>query len=325
MSNSNHVLITGGLGFIGSNVAKGFLKSGYKVTVYDNLDPHSGGNKRNIDEFSSDIEIVYGDILGFGQLLEAVAGKEIIINCAASTSHPFSMREPWLDLNINSRGTINILEAIKRVNIDARLIHLGTTTQIGKLKYSPADETHPENPIDIYSANKMVAEKYVIIYSNAHSLRSSVIRLPNIYGPRAAIHSPEFTFNNYFLGLALQGKSITIYGKGKQMRNLLYVDDAVDAILSICQNNETIGQTFIASHHNHYTIEEVAKIICECSGSGNVVNIDWPKGMKPISIGDAIFSNSKIRNYTKWKPTTSLKEGLTKAIDYYRPRLDWYI
>ncbi|MDY6861825.1 MAG: GDP-mannose 4,6-dehydratase, partial [Thermodesulfobacteriota bacterium] len=152
------ILITGGLGFIGSNIAHKCVELGGKVTIYDCLDPRSGGNLYNIHDIKEYIEICYHDILNFDRVSQYIVNKDIIINCAASTSHPFSMREPWIDLDVNSRGVINLLEAVRRFNKDVKFIHLGTSTQLGKLKYQPADERHPEFPLDIYSANKCVSE-----------------------------------------------------------------------------------------------------------------------------------------------------------------------
>src|SRR3989338_10555983 len=182
------IIITGGVGFIGSNLAHRCLELGAKVTLYDSLDPNSGGNLCNIIDIKKNVEICYHDILNFDRLTECIIDKDILFNCAASTSHPFSMKEPWLNLDVNGRGVINLLEASRRFNPKMRFIHIGTTTQIGKLHYQPADENHPEYPTDIYSANKCVSEKYVLIYGAAHRLLVTVIRLPNVFGPRAAIY-----------------------------------------------------------------------------------------------------------------------------------------
>jgi len=141
------------------------------------------------------------------------------------------MREPWIDLDVNSRGVINLLEAVRRFRKEAIFVHVGTSTQLGRLEYQPADELHPEFPADIYSANKSVSEKYVLIYANAYKLKCGVIRLSNVFGPRASIHSPSFTFNNYFVGLALQDKPITVFGDGQQKRNVIYVKDAVAGLI----------------------------------------------------------------------------------------------
>lgn len=294
------------------------------VTIYDNLDPNSGGNLFNIKPFRNNIELIIGDISNYDHLIQVVMGKDYIINCAASTSHPFSMREPWLNMDVNSRGVINILEAIKRVNPEVSFVHVGTTTQLGHLHYQPADENHPEFPTDIYSANKMVAEKYVLLYARAYGLRASVIRLPNTFGPRAAIHSPEFTFNNFFIGMALQNKPITVYKPGSQMRNVLYVDDAVDALLAAVQSMKSTGETFFAVGDEHYSVKEIAEKTCEAMG-GSVQMVDWPKGRKAIEIGNAVINNEKIKKTLDWAPKLGFEEGLKLTLDYYKDKLEEYI
>jgi UDP-glucose 4-epimerase len=318
------VLITGGLGFIGSNFVKKCLEMGMDVTIYDNLDPNSGGNLFNIEHFKKDVELVIGDIINYDHLIQVVLDKDIIINCAASTSHPYSMSEPWLNLDVNSRGMINILEAIRRVNIGVKFIHIGTTTQLGPLHYQPADEHHPEFPTDMYSANKMVAEKYVLLYVKSYSLNASVIRLPNVFGPKAAIHSPEFTFNNYFVGLALQKKHITVYKPGTQLRNVLYVDDAVDALIAVAEADSVAGEAFFAVGDEHYSVKDIAQQTCKIMG-GSVQLIDWPKEREAIEIGDAVISNEKIKKALNWVPMVGLEDGLKLTYDYYKDKLDKYL
>ena len=322
--NGKRVLITGGLGFIGSNLAKRCLEMGMDVTIYDNLDKNSGGKLFNIEPFKKDIELIIGDIINYEHLIQVVMDKDIIINCAASTSHPYSMREPWLNMDVNSRGVINILEAINRVNSGVKFVHIGTTTQLGPLHYQPADEYHPEFPTDIYSANKTVAEKYVLLYAKAYSFNATVIRLPNVFGPRAAIHSPEFTFNNYFIGLALQNKSITVYKPGTQLRNMLYVDDAVDALIASVQSDNSVIETFFAVGDEHYSVKSIAEETCKIMG-GVVHLIDWPKERKAIEIGDAVISNEKIRKALGWEPKVNLEYGLKLTYDYYEDKLEEYL
>ena len=319
------VLITGGLGFIGSNLTHKCLELGAEITVYDCLDPRSGGNLYNIEEIKDHIEICFHDILNFDQVTEHIVEKDIIFNCAASTSHSFSMREPWLDQDVNSKGMINLLEAIRRFNPDIKFVHVGTSTQLGKLHYQPADEAHPEFPTDIYSANKSVSEKYALIYATAYNLNLCVIRLSNIFGPRASIHSPEFTFNNYFIGLALQNKTITVFGDGKQLRNVLFVDDAVDGLILASQTDKTNGETFFAVSDIHYSVDEIARQTVRYIGAGNVKYVDWPAGRKITDVGDAVISNKKIKEYISWSPQYNLESGLVKTKEYYESCLDKYL
>jgi UDP-glucose 4-epimerase len=319
------ILITGGLGFIGSNLAHKCVELGAEVTIYDCLDPRSGGNLYNIYQIQDSIEVLYHNILSFEQLSQHVARKDIIFNCAASTSHPFSMKEPWIDLDVNSRGVINLLEAIRRFNQGAKFIHLGTSTQLGRLKYQPADENHSEFPTDIYSANKSVSEKFVLIYANTYQMKATVIRLSNVFGPRASIHSSEFTFNNYFIGLALQGREITVFGDGKQLRNTIFVDDAIEALILASQSYKTDKETFFVVGDQHYSVAQIAEATVKYIGSGKVTFVDWPKYRKAIEIGDAIISNEKIKKVLNWSPQYDLRKGLIQTKAYYESCLDEYL
>jgi UDP-glucose 4-epimerase len=319
------VMITGGLGFIGSNLARQCLQLGAEVTVFDCLDPRSGGNLYNVRDIKDALDLRFYDILSFEHVCEHIIDKDIVFNCAASTSHLFSMREPWIDLDVNSRGVINLLEAMRRFNPDLKFIQLGTSTQLGQLRYQPADENHPEFPTDIYSANKSVAEKFVLVYARAYNLRAAVMRLSNVFGPRASIHSPEFTFNNYFIGLALQDKEVTVFGEGSQRRNVIYVDDAVSALIIASLNNGVDGETWFVVGDEHYSVAEIAEATVACIGSGRVRFVEWPKDKKAIDVGDAILSNAKLKAITPWTPQESLKGGLVKTRDYYRDCLAAYL
>ena len=319
------VLITGGLGFIGSNLAHKCVELGADVTIFDCLDPRSGGNHYNVQSIAKSLQFAYQNILDFDQVSQVVTGQDIIFNCASSTSHSFSMREPWIDTDVNSKGVINLLEAIKRFNPDVKFVHLGTSTQLGKLFFQPADEGHPEFPSDIYSANKSVSEKYALIYSKAFNIRSTVIRLSNVFGPRASIHSPEFTFNNYFIGLALQGKNITVYGEGSQMRNVLYVNDAISALVLAAQSDKSDREVFFAVGDDHFSVAEIAEATVKHLGSGKVSFVEWPSGKKALDVGDAILSNKKIKECLGWFPENNLKSGLVQTNAYYENCLDQYI
>lgn len=319
------VMITGGLGFIGSNLAHRCLELGAQVTIYDCLDPHSGGNLYNIHDIKDDVELLFSDILNFDEVSHRIGGKDILFNCAASTSHPFSMREPWIDLDVNCRAVINLLEAAKRFNKDLRFIHIGTSTQLGKLHSKPADELHPEFPTDIYSANKSVSEKYVLIYGNAYKMPVTVVRLPNVFGPRASIHSPEFTFVNYFIGLALQGKDITVYGEGAQLRNVIYIDDVVSALLKTAASDEAIGEVLFAVGDEHFSVKQIAENIVRQIGRGQFRSILWPGERKVTEIGDAVISNEKAKKMLNWAPKETMLSGLDKVKEYYLPCLQHYL
>lgn len=323
--NGKRVLITGGLGFIGSNLAHKCLELGAKVTVFDCLDPNSGGNLYNIRGIKDSIRLVLRDVLNFDEVSRYIVDKDILFNCAASTSHPFSMREPWIDLDVNCRGVINLLEAARRFNKEIKFVHIGTSTQLGRLHFRPADENHPEFPTDIYSANKSVSEKYVLIYGQSYGMSVTVVRLPNVFGPRASIHSSDFTFVNYFIGLALQNKDITVFGDGAQLRNVLYIDDCVIALIMAALDNKANGEVFFATGDKHYSVAEIAKTIAKYIGSGQAKSVPWPKDRKVIEIGDAVITNKKISKELGWYPQIDLASGLIKTKQYYLSCLDKYL
>jgi UDP-glucose 4-epimerase len=319
------VLITGGLGFIGSNLAHRCLELGASVAIYDNLEPHGGGTLYNVEAIKKDVELHFKDLLDFDRLVEQVYERDIVFNCAASTSHPFSMREPWFDLDVNSRGVVNVLEALRRFNPRAKLVHIGTSTQLGALQYEPADENHPEFPPDIYSANKSASEKYALIYARAYGLPATVIRLSNTFGPRATIRSPEFTFNNYFIGLALQDKDVTVYGDGEQLRNVIYVDDAVEALITAALSDRSNGHTFFAVGDHHYSVAAIAAATVKMMRRGRVKHVPWPEDRKAVDSGTAVISNRKIRTTLGWAPTTEFEDGLERTREYFEGCLDRYL
>lgn len=320
-----HVSVTGGLGFIGSNLAERLCREGARVSIFDDLSPSAGGNLANLDGFRESVQVVHENVEEMRTAAQVVSGKAIVFHCAALTSHPGSMRDPQANINANCQGTIQVLEAAKRYNPECRMIFLGTTTQFGPLIRQPADEHHPEFPLDIYSANKCASEKYVLIYAKAYGIHATVLRLPNVFGPRAAIHSPEFTFNNYFLGLALKNRPITIYGKGEQLRNILSVDDAVEAMLCAAAQPQATGEVYLAVSDEHYSVRQIAEAIVEVSGSGRVEEIPWPRMRSSLEVGDAVFTNAKIKKFLEWQPRTKFRDGLAHTCAFYRDKLDKYL
>jgi len=317
------VLVTGGLGFIGSNVSLECARRGAEVTIYDNLDPNSGGNIHNIDGHEGSVCYHPGDIGDLDSIAEIIRDKDVVINCAASTSHPFSMEDPWLNSDVNSRGAINLLESVRRYNHGVKIVHIGTTTQLGSLRYRPADELHPEFPLDVYSANKMVSEKYVLLYANTYDLNATVLRLPNIYGCRAAIHSPAFTFVNFFIGRGLRGQSIPVFAPGNQLRNLLHVDDVVHAIAKSIISEGLGNQTFHVCGDEHLSVHKIAEIVADHFN----VDLDlltWPIERKKIDVGDAVFSSDKCRKISGWVPEKFLASALPDIQRFYELRLAQY-
>jgi UDP-glucose 4-epimerase len=318
------VLVTGGFGFIGSNVAHRCASLGAQVSIIDNLEPHSGGNLHNIEGLESP-QILVRDIANPEASMEAVLGKDAVFHCAAITSHSFSMREPFATMKANVQGTLSLLEAVRRTGSGCRFIQVGTTTQIGPLRFRPATEDHPEFPLDVYSASKSTAEKLALVYARAFGIRATAARLSNIYGPRASIHSPEFTFNNYFIGLAMRDMAITVFGDGQQLRNVLFVEDAVDALVELCLKMTESAETYLVVADEHPTVGDVAEATVRAIGKGRVQYVPWPSERKSIEIGDAVLSNDKIKAAVGWRPRVALEEGLARTAAYYRENLSRYV
>jgi len=318
------VLVTGGLGFIGSNLALGCLRAGAEVSIYDVLDPRGGGNLYNIHAIRDSVEVVINDVRNFEAVCAALVRKDVLFNCAAFTSHPNSMKEPLIDIDVNCKGVINLLEAARRFNPDVKIVHVGTSTQIGRMRYSPVDENHPEFPVDIYSANKSASEKYVLIYGGAYRMRATVVRFANVFGPRSNIRTPEFGFMNYFIGLGLQGKDLTVFGDGAQLRNVSYVEDCVSALILAALSDRSDREPFFAVSDRQCSVAEIADRISRHVG-GKVRYVEWPKDREAIEIGDAVISNGKIRSVLGWAPQHDLEEGLVKTREYFHPVLKEYL
>jgi UDP-glucose 4-epimerase len=318
------VLITGGLGFIGSNLAVRCLELGASVTIYDMLDPRSGGNMENVRPIEKDVRIELNDIRNFEGVSAVIRGHDLLFSCAAFTSHPNSMKEPVIDIDVNCKGIVNLLEAIRRFNPDCKLVQVGTSTQVGRMITSPIDENHPEFPVDIYSANKTASEKYVLIYGTAYGLDTTVVRLANVYGPRSNIKSPDFGFMNYFIGLGLQGKEITVFGEGKQLRTITYVSDVVEALLTAGVSEKSRGQVFFAVGDGQYDVSQIASAIVSVIG-GRLRFVEWPRDREAIEIGDAVISNRKIAATLGWKANVDLETGLARTREYFADKLKPYL
>lgn len=318
------VLVTGGFGFIGSSFAHRCVAEGARVRVLDCSLPGSGANQANLAGIWDEVEVIEGDLRDRDVVTAAVQNVDYVLHSAAQTSHTHSMTDSLLSLDVNCRGTLELLEAIRRDPGQPRFVHVGTTTQLGPMVQEPVDESHPEFPRDMYSATMVGSEKFVLIYAHAHGLQATVVRLSNTYGPRAAIHSADLGFANYFIGRALQGEGLTIYGDGSQLRSLLYIDDAVDALYRAALSPLTAGEVFFASSDRTYSVIEISDAIVRHLG-GWIETIPWPEGRKAIDVGNAVIDSTKIRRMLGWEPAVDLEAGLARTRDFYRELAGTYL
>lgn len=302
----------GGAGFVGSNLVRRVLKeNNVKVTALDILAPEFGSTIENLSDVLDGIEFIKGDIRDAGLLKKIIPGKDIIFNCAAQTSHPKSLKEPVLDAEINCIGALRVLEAVRDYNKEAVLIYPSSSSIIGKALGDVIDENHGEKPLDIYSANKGVAEKYHRIFNKLYDIKTVVLRFSNLYGPYGK-NSPDYGFLNYFIGQAFEGKTITIYGEGLQTRNTMYVKDACDILWQVAHEPKLIGDSYFAAHSEHYSIKDIAGAIVDIFG-GKLEFIPWPDVRKRIEIDNVKISSERLYGLTGWKPEYSLIEGLKKT------------
>jgi len=308
-----NILILGGAGFLGSNLVRRCLaEDSCQVTVVDSLEPLVHSTTQNLKEVWSEIRFIRGDIRNETLLAEIVQDKDIIFNCAAQTSHALSIQYPLLDADINCLGSLKLLEAVRLLNKDAVVVYSSTSTVIGKALNEIADEDHPERPLEIYSANKGVAEKYYRIYHSHYDLKTVVLRFANLYGPFGKGY-PEFGFINYFIYLAWAKQQIKIFGKGDQTRNVMYVDDATDILWRAAHEPRLIGETYLATATQHLTVREIAETIVSFFQRGKVTHVEWPDDRRRIEIGDVILSSAKLRAIVDWEPRYDFKSGLEKT------------
>jgi len=311
-------LITGGLGFIGSNLARRLVDLGANVTLVDSLIPDYGGNRFNLAGYADRLHINIADVRDPYSMRALVQGQEVLFNLAGQVSHIDSMTDPIADLEINARAQLSILEACRHENPAIKVVYAGTRQQYGKPHYLPLDENHLQHPTDVNGVNKLAGEWYHIVYHNAYGLRTSSLRLTNTYGPRQLMRHNRQGFIGWFVRLAVEGKPIQLYGDGQQQRDLTFVDDVVDAFLRVGAQDAANGQVYNLGGLHPISLYDLAHLIVELAGQGSVATVPWPEDRKKIDIGDVYSSYAKIEAALGWQPQTTLRSGLQQTIAYYQ-------
>lgn len=308
-----NILILGGAGFLGSNLTRRCLQDKRNsVVVVDSLDSRIKSTIKNLGECMVDITFIQGDICDRQLMKKVVKGKDVIFNCAAQTSHSLSFKDPFFDVEVNCKGNINLLETVRKYNKDVLLIYSSSSTLVGKAMSDVIDEQHSQYPLDIYSANKGVAEKYYYIYNKVYGLKTISLRFANLYGPYGKRYS-EFGFINYFIALAEADKVITLYGDGSQIRNILFVQDAAELLYQCIKQKSLIGDIYFAVGHKHYSIKQIAQEIVSIFGRGSIINVEWPNIKKKIEVGNVLISGAKLYSKIGWRPRYGLRAGLLKT------------
>ena len=311
------VLITGGLGFVGSTLARRLVDLGARVTIVDSMIPDYGGNRFNLSGYADRVQINIADVRDPHSMRALVPGHDVLFNLAGQVSHLDSMEDPFTDLDINTRSQLSILEACRHENPDVKVVYAGTRQQYGKPSYLPLDEAHRQQPTDVNGVNKLAGEWYHIVYHNAYGLRTSSLRMTNTYGPRQLVKHKRQGFIGWFVRLAVLGETIQLYGDGQQLRDLCYVDDAVDAFLRTGASDASNGEIYNLGGLRPISLLEIAELLVEIAGRGRVELVPWPAARQRIDIGDVYSSYGKIERALGWRPTVDAREGLTRMVKFY--------
>lgn len=285
----------------------------------------SGCNLRNIAGIKDRVKLIKNDIRDADATDDAVKGADYIFHLAARSSHILSMKEPHTDMEINLKGTLNILESCRKLNRNAKIIFSGTRTEMGEPLYSPADEKHPDNPSDVYGVNKLAAEKYVLLYNRVHGLRGTVLRLTNTYGPRHQMKTGDWGVVNWFIRKILKGEEIEVYGDGSQVRDYNYVEDVCDALILAAQSEKSDGEMFVLGTGDGMRFIDMVKTLIEVAGAGRYKLVEFPKDRKTIDIKSYVANIGKINRTLGWTPKTDFKTGVRATISFYRKELENYV
>lgn len=317
------ILITGGIGFIGSNLARVLAQTGARVTVVDSLIPEYGGNLANLDSAPSGITVNIADVRDQFSLRYLVQGQDVLFNLAGQTSHLDSMRDPFTDLDINAKAQLAILEACRQFNPGVEIVFASTRQIYGKPQYLPVDERHPIRPVDVNGVNKTAGEQFHQLYQDVYGLRTRVLRLTNTYGPRMRIKDARQTFSGIWIKQVLAGNPVEVW-EGPQLRDFNYVDDVVGALLLVAQHPDTTGSAFNLGSCEKISLIDLAHLLVRIAGQGTVTIKQFPAERKKIDIGDYYSDFRKIESTIGWRPQVTLAEGLSATVDYFRRNLERY-
>jgi len=321
---NKNILITGGLGFIGSNLAIKLVDLGANVLIVDSLHPECGGNIFNIQPIKDKTTVKISEIQNHNLLPEFVKNKDYIFNLVGQVSHIDSLKNPLVDLEINCQSHLALLEACKKHNRGAKIVYSCTRQIYGRPQYLPVNEKHPICPIDVNGINKIAGEFYHFLYEKLYGIATTSIRLTNTYGPRQLVKHNRQGFIGWFIRQAIEGREITIFGDGSQVRDFNYIDDVVDALLLAGTRGEANGEAFNPGAEKHYSLLDFTKILLKISGGGSFHFIPFPLELLNIDIGNYWGDYKKISTTLGWQPRVSLEEGLAKTVEYYRLNQKYY-
>ncbi len=318
------VMVTGGLGFIGSNLAHRLVEWGADILIVDSLIPDYGGNLFNVEDIKDKVRINIADIRDRNGMDYLVRGQDYIFNLAGQVSHIDSMRDPYTDLEINCRSQLSLLEACRYNNPTVKIVYASTRQVYGVPDYLPVDERHLLHPTDVNGINKMAGEWYHILYNNVYGIRATSLRLTNTYGPRQLMKHNRQGFIGWFIRLAMDGQEISVYGDGKQLRDLNYVHDVAESFLLAGASEKANGHVFNLGGLHPVSLLEIVEVLMELCPQASYRLVPFPQDKKRIDIGDYYGDYGKVKATLGWEPAVPLREGLAETIDFYRQHREHY-
>jgi UDP-glucose 4-epimerase len=318
------VLITGGLGFIGSNLARRLAAMGVQVCLIDFLDSRYGGNVFNIAEFKDQVRVVIIDIRDQILMSQLVIDQDILFNLAGQISHLGSVQDPRTDLEINCSSVLSILERCRLHNPSIKIVYSSTRQIYGRPRYLPVDENHPMEPVDFNGISKMAGGWYHILYHRIYGMRTNSLRMTNVYGPGMWVKDGRLSFIGLWFRQMVEGQELSIFGDGKQIRDFNHVDDVVDALLLCAADSSTDGQIYNLGGSEPISLLDLARLMVEVNGSGSYRLVEFPEERKQIDVDDYNGDYTKIWLELGWKPKVLLREGVARTLDFYRRNPEHY-
>ena len=323
--NEKKILITGGLGFIGSNLARRLVQLGADVTLVDSLIPQYGGNLFNIHDFKDQVNVNICDVRDPFAMKYLVKEKDYLFNLAGQTSHLDSMSDPQTDLDINASAQLSILEACRQANPEIKIIFASTRQLYGKPDYLPVDEKHPIRPVDVNGINKLAGEWYHLLYNNVYGIRACALRLTNTYGPGMRVKDARQTFLGIWVRQILEGNPIKVFGNGQQLRDFNYVDDCVEALLLAASQETANGKIYNLGSSEVINLKDLANLLTRLDDSATYELVPFPPERKAIDIGDYYSDFSLIQQELGWTPKIDLTEGLKKTLGFYGQYIEFFM
>jgi UDP-glucose 4-epimerase len=318
------VMITGGLGMIGSTLAHKLVAVGAKVTLVDNCMEPYGANIYNVHGIRSQVRITIADIRDKDAMQHLVRGKDFVFNLAAQVSQNDSLQSRFLDADINYLGHLNVLENIRQHCPTAVVFHAGSRLQFGKIENVPVDESHPLAPLTPYALNKTAAEAMYQIYQDLYGIHCVLFRIANAYGPRSQMKHSKYSMVNWFIRQAMENRQIEIFGDGGQVRDYIYVEDVADAFLKAAATPAAHGQVFNIGSGEGTSFRDMVEMILTTVGAGSVAHVPWPEQYLNVETGDYVTNISKFRRVTGWSPAVLIEEGIQNTYDYYKRHKSHY-